>query len=199
MATPDTPSAESDTAAKFSAEVHAYRADLLHIAKLQLRDADTAEDVVQETVLAAFQSRQAFAGKSKLKTWLIGILKFKIIDALRVRSRQPVPAANLKAELNIEDIDALFDSDGIWRNKPSTWEDPESETRQRDFMKIMELCLEKLPPNSARVFMLRELFELDADEVCALTSFSHNHLGVLLYRARMSLRGCLEVNWRATA
>lgn len=195
MATPDTDTAESDTSAKFSADVHAFRPDLLRIAKLQLRDADAAEDVVQETVLAAFQSRRTFTGKSKLKTWLIGILKFKIIDALRIRVRQPVPSSQLDAELEIEDINALFDSDGIWRNKPGVWENPESEARQRDFMKVMELCLEKLPPNSARVFMLRELFELDTDEICALMSFSRNHLGVLLYRARMSLRGCLEVNW----
>jgi RNA polymerase sigma-70 factor (ECF subfamily) len=195
MTTPDTRSVDPDASTNFSAEVHAYRPDLLRIAKLQLRDEDAAADVVQETVLAAFQSRQTFTGKSKLKTWLIGILKFKIIDALRARGRQPVPASRLKAELDVEDIDALFDSEGIWRNKPSTWEDPESEARQQDFMKVMELCLEKLPPNSARVFMLRELFELDADEICTLTSFSRNHLGVLLYRARMSLRGCLEVNW----
>jgi RNA polymerase sigma-70 factor (ECF subfamily) len=195
MTTPDTPSVDSDASANFNAEVHAYRPDLLRIAKLQLRDDETAADVVQETVLAAFQSRHSFSGKSKLKTWLIGILKFKIIDALRIRNRQPVAASHLKAELEIDDIDALFDSEGIWRNKPGAWEDPESEASQQDFMKIMELCLERLPPNSARVFMLRELFELDADEICALTFISRNHLGVLLYRARMSLRGCLEVNW----
>ena len=196
MATSDTQRAESDASAKFSAEVHTYRPDLLRIAKLQLRDDETAADVVQETVLAAFQSRQTFAGKSKLKTWLIGILKFKIIDALRARSREAVPASRLKAELDIEDIEALFDTEGLWNHEPTVWADPESTARQRDFMKVMELCLEKLPPNSARVFMLRELFEVDAEEICALTFISRNHLGVLLYRARMSLRGCLEVHWR---
>lgn len=199
MATPDTHCAESDASAQFTAEVHTYRTDLLRIAKLQLRDDEAAADVVQETVLAAYQSRHTFAGKSKLKTWLIGILKFKIIDALRLRSREPVAVSRLKAELDIEDIQALFDTEGIWRIKPSTWEDPESAARQQDFMKIMELCLEKLPPNSARAFMLRELFEVDCEEICTLMPVSRNHLGVLLYRARMSLRGCLEVNWQGLA
>lgn len=199
MATPDTHRAESDASAQFTAEVHAYRPDLMRIAKLQLRDAEAAADVVQETVLAAFQSRQTFAGKSKLKTWLVGILKFKIIDALRIRSREPVPASQLKAELDIEDIEALFNSHGLWRSQPTRWEDPESAARQQDFMKIMELCLEKLPPNSARAFILRELFEVDSDEICTLMPVSRNHLGVLLYRARMALRGCLEVNWQAHA
>lgn len=199
MATPDTHRTESDASAQFTAEVHAYRPDLMRIAKLQLRDAEAAADVVQETVLAAFQSRQTFAGKSKLKTWLVGILKFKIIDALRIRSREPVPASQLKAELDIEDIEALFDSHGLWRSQPTRWEDPESAVRQQDFMKIMELCLEKLPPNSARAFILRELFEVDSDEICTLMPVSRNHLGVLLYRARMALRGCLEVNWQGHA
>lgn len=199
MATSDTANADSAASAQFNAAAHVHHPDLLRIAKLQLRDDDAAADAVQETMLAAFQSRQSYTGKSALKTWLIGILKFKIIDALRARNRQPVPASQLNAELAIEDIEALFDADGIWRNKPSHWEDPESAARQRDFMKIMELCLEKLPPNSARAFMLRELFELDADEICAITAVSRNHLGVLLYRARMSLRGCLEVNWHGIA
>lgn len=196
MSNSDPPCAQVDASAKFTAEVHAYRPDLLRISKLQLRDDETAADVVQETVLAAFQARQSFAGKSKLKTWLIGILKFKIIDALRIRSREPVPASRLKTELDIEDIEALFDTEGLWNHGPTVWADPESTARQQDFMQVMELCLEKLPPNSARVFMLRELFEVDAEEICALTFISRNHLGVLLYRARMSLRGCLEVHWR---
>lgn len=199
MATSDTANADSAASDQFSAAAQLHRPDLLRIAKLQLRDDDAAADAVQETMLAAFQSRPSFTGKSTLKTWLIGILKFKIIDALRVRMRQPVPASQLNAELAVEDIDALFDSDGIWRSKPSSWEDPESAAHQRDFMKMMELCLEKLPPNSARAFMLRELFELEADEICAITAVSRNHLGVLLYRARMSLRGCLEVHWHGVA
>jgi RNA polymerase sigma-70 factor, ECF subfamily len=199
MTSTDRPGANPDAAARFNAEVHTHRPDLLRIAKLQLRDDDLAADVVQETVLAAFQSQQTFDGQSKLKTWLVGILKHKIIDALRGRRRQPVPASQLNAELDIEDIEALFDSEGIWRDKPRAWDDPESAAQQRDFMTVMEFCLNRLPPHTARVFMLRELFELDTDEICTITSFSRNHLGVLLYRARMSLRGCLETNWRSLA
>lgn len=192
-----------DMPGTFFAEVYAHRTDLLRIARLQLRDEHLAADVVQETFLAALKSGQTFAGKSKLKTWLIGILKFKIADALRSRARDPVSISDLTSDLEEEtdtqDIDALFDEQGLWRSQPKDWDDPAFIASQRDFLRIMDLCLEKLPPNTARVFMLRELFGMESEEICDVASISHNHLGVLLYRARMSLRRCLEINWLSPA
>ena len=183
----------------FFAEVYAHRTDLLRIARLQLRDEHLAADVVQETFLAALKSGQTFAGKSKLKTWLIGILKFKIADAVRSRARDPVSISALEEETDTQDIDALFDEQGLWRSQPKDWDDPAFIASQRDFLRIMDLCLEKLPPNTARVFMLRELFGMESEEICDVASISQNHLGVLLYRARMSLRRCLEINWLSPA
>ncbi len=183
----------------FFAEVYAHRTDLLRIATLQLRDEHLAADVVQETFLAALKSGQTFAGQSKLKTWLIGILKFKIADALRSRARDPVSISALEEETDTQDIDALFDEQGLWRSQPKDWDDPAFIASERDFLRIMDLCLEKLPPNTARVFMLRELFGMEREEICDVASISHNHLGVLLYRARMSLRRCLEINWLSPA
>ena len=177
----------------FAAEVYAHRADLLRIAWLQLRDEHLAEDVVQETFLAALKSGQSFAGRSKLKTWLIGILKFKIVDALRSRARDPIAISHMEKE--VDDTDALFDEQGLWRSRPRDWDDPAFIAGQQDFLRIMDLCLEKLPPDTARVFMLRELFEMESEEICGIASISPNHLGVLLYRARMSLRRCVEINW----
>lgn len=179
----------------FFAQVYVHRADLLRIARLQLWDEHLAADVVQETFLAALKSGATFAGKSKLKTWLIGILKFKIADALRARAKDPISISDLEEETDTQDIDALFDEQGLWRSRPKTWDDPAFIAGQRDFLRIMDLCLEKLPPNTARVFIFRELFGMESEEICDVASISRNHLGVLLYRARMSLRRCLEINW----
>lgn len=169
----------------------------MRIARLQLRDAHAAEDVVQETLLAALRSAPTFSGRSSVKTWLVGILRFKIVDLLRARARTPMNATDLGAELKTDDLDALFDSTGTWIEKPREWGDPDRAVAQADFQRVLELCLSRLPELAARVFMLRELFELDAEEVCRLAAVKRNHLNVLLYRARLSLRGCLETRWMA--
>lgn len=176
-------------------EIPRYRADLLRIATIQLRDPHLAEDVVQETLLAALSSAENYEGRARVKTWLVGILKFKVLDALRARARAPRTMSDLETEGSAADVDALFDETGAWRQMPREWTDPTHETRRRDFDRVLEICLEKLPGLPAQAFVLREVFEMDADEVCRLVSVTRNHLNVLLYRARMSLRRCLEVNW----
>lgn len=178
-------------------EIAAHRGDLLRIASLQLRDRHLAEDVVQETLLAALNSARTYSGRAKVLTWLVGILKFKVIDALRARSRAPKNMTDLSREVSTGDLDALFDDTGTWRVKPREWGDPGHGLRQREFDRVLEACLGKLPDLSAQVFVLREVFELEVDEVCNLALITRNHLNVLLYRARMSLRGCLDLNWIA--
>ena len=178
-------------------EIARYRGDLLRIASVQLRDPHLAEDVVQETLVAALSSIESYAGRARVKTWLVGILKFKIIDAIRARSRAPRNISDLGAEITTDDLDRLFDETGTWRAMPRDWDDPGHDLRQREFDHVLENCLRKLPDLSAQVFTLREIFELDADEVCRLVPVTRNHLNVLLYRARMSLRGCLELHWNS--
>lgn len=152
---------------------------------------------MQETLLAALTSADKYEGRAKVKTWLVGILKFKVLDALRARARAPRTMSDLETERRAGDVEALFDEAGTWRQMPHEWSDPTHETRRRDFDRVLETCLEKLPGVPAQAFVLREVFELDPDEVCRLVSVTRNHLNVLLYRARMSLRRCLEVNWLA--
>jgi RNA polymerase sigma-70 factor (ECF subfamily) len=176
-------------------EIARYRDDLLRIASLQLRDRHLAEDVVQETMLSAVAAADSYAGRARVKTWLVGILKHKVIDALRARARHPRTLTDLGAEVGTDDLDALFDDAGLWRVRPRDWEDPTHAVRQRDFDRVLETCLRKLPGLSAQVFVLRELFEVSAEEVCGLAGVTRNHLNVLLYRARMSLRTCLDLNW----
>lgn len=182
----------------FASRVDDLRPYLLRVAVLQLRDGDLAEDVVQDTLVAALQGEAGFSGRSSLKTWLTGILKHKIVDAIRKRSREPA-MSSLDEESQIDDFDALFDEIGHWENPPADWGDPESELSRQQFFEVVEFCLEKLPPNTARVFMMREVMEFDSNEICKELSITSTNLWVILYRARMALRQCLEQHWFAAA
>jgi RNA polymerase sigma-70 factor (ECF subfamily) len=182
----------------FAAQLQSQRAYLLRVATLQLRDTALAEDVVQDTLVAAIQGEQGFSGKSSLKTWLTGILKHKIVDAIRHKTRTPA-FASLDEECRVDDFDALFDETGHWENPPADWGDPESELSQQQFLAVMQACLEKLPPNTARAFMMREVMELETEEICTELTITSNNLWVILYRARMALRLCLEQNWFASS
>ncbi len=182
-------------ASSFTAELDRHRRYLLRVAQLQLRDADTAEDVVQETLVAALAARESFTGRSSVKTWLTGILKHKIIDAIRQRQRQPVSAASFDDEIDLDDFDPLFKDNGAWEAPPADWGDPENALSRQEFMSVMDMCLEKLPPNTARVFVMREVLDLETDEICKELTITANNVWVILYRARMALRLCLEQNW----
>jgi len=184
------------TEADFASRCNSHRGYLLRVAVLQLRDNDLAEDIVQDTLVAALQGAQGFSGRSSLKTWLTGILKHKIVDAIRRKTREPA-LASLDEECQIEDFDALFDDSGHWENPPADWGDPESQLSRAQFFDIMQFCLDKLPPNTARVFMMREVMELESNEICKELSITSTNLWVILYRARMALRQCLEQNWFA--
>jgi RNA polymerase sigma-70 factor, ECF subfamily len=180
----------------FASRCNSHRAYLLRVAALQLRDKDLAEDVVQDTLLAALQGAPGFSGRSSLKTWLTGILKHKIVDVIRRKGREPA-FASFEEESQLEDFDALFDEAGHWENPPADWGDPEAHVSRQQFFDIVQFCLEKLPPNTARVFMMREVMELTSEEICKELTITSTNLWVILYRARMALRQCLEQNWFA--
>lgn len=178
--------------------IHVHRSYLMRVAQLQLRDRDQAEDVVQETLVAALSAQASFAGKSSVKTWLTGILKHKIIDAIRKKSRESA-VSSLAQEADIDDLDVFFDAENRdhWESRPAEWRNPERDYEQRQFLDMVDFCLEKLPPNTARVFMMREVMELESDEICQELKITATNLWVILYRARMLLRKCLEQNWFA--
>jgi RNA polymerase sigma-70 factor, ECF subfamily len=181
----------------FLKELETQRAYLMRVARLQLRDAALAEDVVQDTLAAALTAQGGFTGKSSVKTWLTGILKHKIVDAIRRKQREPVSASTLDDEADLEDFEGLFKANGGWQAPPAEWGDPEAALSRREFFDVMDFCLEKLPPNTARVFMMREVMELETEEICKELRITANNLWVILYRARMSLRECLELKWFA--
>ena len=183
--------------AQFATELDTHRRYLLRVAQLQLRDPDLAEDVVQDTLLAALGAQAGFSGKSSVKTWLTGILKHKIVDAIRQKQRQPIIAASFDEETDLDEFDPLFKDNGAWDAPPANWGDPENALSRQQFFDVMQFCLDKLPPNTARVFMMREVMELESDEICKELTITANNLWVILYRARMALRQCLEQNWFA--
>jgi RNA polymerase sigma-70 factor (ECF subfamily) len=175
-------------------QIETLRPVLLRFAVLQLRDETLAEDVVQEALIVLLEKPQRFAGQSSLRTYITGILKHKIIDALRASKRlRQFETSDDQSEDDV--IDGLFAADGHTHEMPRQWSDPEVAFEQKDFFRVMEPCLEKLPANTARIFMMREWLELETDEICGELNISTANAWVMLYRARLRLRECLDLNW----
>lgn len=178
--------------ADFQAQLEALRPYLLRYASMELRNREAAEDCVQEALLAALAAPASFEGRSNLRTWLTGILKHKIVDAIRRQSRErPVEGP----EEDLADLDALFNETGHWADRPQPWDDPDGALHQKQFLAALEACLAGLPARTAQVFMLREHLGLETAEICKELSVTSTNCWVLLYRARMLLRECLEKNW----
>lgn len=177
----------------FCRQIEALRPVLLKYARLQLRNPAWAEDAVSETLLAALEKPQSFAGGSQLKTWLIGILKHKLIDQIRRNSREMSTTASTEDGEDLDEL--LFAANGHWREAQHDWGDPEAVLRQLDFMKVLEACVEKLPGQQGRLFMMREWLELESDEICKELAITPTNLWVMLHRARLRLRDCLQSGW----
>ena len=171
-----------------------HRSYLMRFARLQLRNEAWAEDAVSETLLAALSKPQSFGNRSQLKTWLVGILKHKIIDILRQRRRE-VSLAEDNGDGG-EELEALmFKADGHFASKPADWGNPEQELNSRQFFAVLEACAEKLPAAMGRVFLMREWLDLPSEEICKELQLTPTNLYVQLHRARLRLRECLEINW----
>jgi len=166
---------------------------LYRYALARLRDPHLAEDAVQETLVAAIQNN-SYEGQSAPRTWLTGILKHKIIDLMRRQMReQPLDGDNLPEEPGMDDFFA--DDDGHWIDKPQFWTAPEDELEQKQFLVILQQCMDRLPKKLAQIFLMREVHESDNEEICKELEISPTNAWVMLYRARMGLRKCLELNW----
>ena len=172
-----------------------WRPDLMRYAVLQLRDPQLAEDVVQETLLAGLEGLAKFTGKSSAKTWLTGILKHKIMDAVRRKLREQTRIAPSEEEEMGKAIDDLFTADGKWKQLPSNWGNPERAFENKKFWETFELCSKLMPERTAAVFMMHEVMEYTTDEICKELAITPTHCWVMLYRARMTLRECLRQTW----
>ena len=178
--------------------MESLRRQMIGFATLQLSDAHLAEDAVQEALIGALKNAHAFGGRAALKTWVFAILKNKIADTLRQKQRL-VYTGSLAGKKDDEDEDfsELFDRKGFWQadERPAAWNHPEEALREGQFWRVFEACLDNLPENQARVFMMREFVELDSHEICATVGITVSNLNVMLHRARLRLRECLENRW----
>ncbi|HRF72720.1 MAG TPA: sigma-70 family RNA polymerase sigma factor [Accumulibacter sp.] len=183
-------------AATIAADLAGFRHEMLRFAALQLRDQASAEDAVQEAMLAALQGADRFAERAKLKTWVFSILRNKIVDIIRRRVREPI-YEHPEDEIDDADFDPLFKSNGHWQRdaRPSDWGNPEKSLENQNFWAVFDACLNRLPAATARVFMMREMLGLETSEICAELTITSNNCWVVLHRARMALRLCLDQQW----
>jgi RNA polymerase sigma-70 factor (ECF subfamily) len=169
---------------------------LLRLARLQLGNQADAEDAVHDTLVGAARGWNGYAGRATLRSWLTGILRHKIVDLIRSRRPGPdvpvlVPDADAEAE-----FDGLFTSDGAWY--PDTFVDTmcgATLAAQRQLLDIVELCMRRLPEDTARLFLMREYLGMELKEIEAHCMLTNAKLRVVLYRARMRLRECTVRSW----
>lgn len=175
------------------------RLQMLKFASLQLSDAALAEDAVQEALIGALKNAASFGGHAALRTWVFAILKNKIADILRQRHRLAGMSETVECSDAHREPEGLFDRRGMWEAaaKPSSWGNPEADLLDQEFWRVLDACLNHLPPQQARVFMMREIVGMTTAEICSEGGISVSNLNVMLYRARLRLRECLHNNWFA--
>ncbi|GEO01181.1 RNA polymerase sigma factor [Novosphingobium sediminis] len=188
---------EGDVAGATPAFLAQMRDDMLRFARLQLGSDDEAEDAVQEALAGALRNSADFRGEAALKTWIIAILKNKVADILRKRQRLPLAASQMAAPDQEGPLPAVFDQRGMWHDaaRPARWSDPEADLHTTQFLAVFDACLNRLPPQQGRVFMMREVVELGTEEICAELGLTTTNVHVILHRARLALRACLQINW----
>lgn len=168
---------------------------LYRFALARLRDPHKAEEVVQDTLVAALQAYARFDGGASVRTWLIGILKHKIMDQFRHEARtSPLEAPELLSSENQDVDDDLFDANGSWRENVSDWGNPEDSLERSQLIGILQRCLDALPGRLGRLFMLREVMEESTETICQEMDISPTNVWTMLYRARLGLRQCLDQN-----
>ena len=172
---------------------------LYHYALIRVRERSVAEDLVQETLLAAIGATESYEGRSSERTWLTGIMTHKVVDYFRRLARNP--ELQMAEQEQVIDLDC-FETTGVWRGHwredqaPMGWPiDTVKLLESREFCEVFDRCLLGLPPQMAMAFSLREIDGMSTEEICGILGISPNHLWVILHRARAKLRHLLEVEW----
>ena len=178
-------------------QIAGHRDYLMRFARLQLRNETWAEDAVSEAMLAALSKPQSFDNRAQLKTWLVGILKHKILDAFRHHKREAFVLDHTPDD-DADPMDEIsFESDGHFTQAPADWGNPEQQLSSRQFLEVLDACVTKLPAVQGRLFLMREWLELSSEDICKELALTPTNLYVQLHSARLRLRECLEFNWFA--
>lgn len=170
---------------------------LFRYAMMRLRNKELAENMVQETFLAALKGKGSFSGRSSERTWMVGILKHKIIDHYRkdFREKPVTDLQNLQSEEE-QTVDQFYDAMDNPRKYPKDWmPDQEAVLNSKEFWSVLHGCMDKLPKTTSAAFAMRELDDMDTPGICKELGISSTNLWVMLHRARLQLRECLERNW----
>lgn len=195
----DTEAGKADVVLSDPKFLQELRQQMLRFATLQLSDVHLAEDAVQDALIGALRNANSFAGRAALKTWVFAILKNKIIDILRQRRRRNEVSPVWQDDEGEDFTSDLFDQKGFWQSseRPKAWSDPELAMQDQRFWQVFEVCLDHLPGQQAQVFMMRTFVGLESSEICINLDLSVSNLNVILHRARLRLRSCLEQGWFA--
>ncbi|MDQ6961591.1 MAG: sigma-70 family RNA polymerase sigma factor [Mariprofundaceae bacterium] len=158
----------------------------------QFQDADQAADLVQETLLGAWRNYHNFQGDSSERTWLMGIMKHKVLDLIRKRIKERSVFST-----NIDPLDAYFHQNNAWKEQPQAWyEQPEEAASNEDLAKILHQCIRSLPQVQRDVFSLKEIQDESTQTICQSCDISTTNFHVLMHRARLALRVCLTKHWK---
>jgi RNA polymerase sigma-70 factor, ECF subfamily len=176
----------------FAEQVATLRPMLVRMARQRLRNQAWAEDAVSETMIAALERPQAFKGQAQLRTWLVGILKHKVVDQIRRHTRE----CQVDAPGDEVEFGALAAADASQPTEATAdWGDPAERLSRRQFMALFDESLKTLPPQHGRAFVLRNVREEDTESICRQMGVTSNHLWVILHRARNQLRESLQPHW----
>jgi RNA polymerase sigma-70 factor (ECF subfamily) len=183
--------ADEEASNLIEAWVDAHGDRLYRHALSRVKRAEVAEDLVQETFIAAMRSAAQFRGEVSPVNWLLGILRHKIMDHFRASYR----AETAEALPEDDELGALFDERGRWRQQPGPWTVDDDLVSREEFWRAFRGCLDGLPARLRDIFTLRVVDDVESDAVCKALRISATNLWVSLHRARTRLRGCLEVSW----
>lgn len=175
-----------------------YGPELYRFAYRRVADPDAAAELVQETFLSALAAQAGFRGEASERSWLFVILRRKLVDFYRQQARRPVAPLPETASAD-EAPDPLFGPDGHWlpAHAPQAWPAADEALEQQELQQILAACQRQLPPRQQLVFARRFVEEISTEEVCQELALSAANFWVLVHRAKLSLRRCLERHWLA--
>ncbi|MFA6245408.1 MAG: sigma-70 family RNA polymerase sigma factor [Mucilaginibacter sp.] len=174
----------------------AMHADYLYaFAITRIGDEEQARDLVQDTFLSALEGLDKFERKSAERTWLTAILKNKIMDVYRKKSKQPITKS-----LDAQEGESQFFEPGMnnWKKEewPAAFGIEEADPLQhKELQKILRACMQKLPPLWLSIFSMKHVDDESTTTICSELKVSDANFWVIIHRAKVNLRACLQKNW----
>lgn len=181
----------------FETWVNEYSDELFSWAFYKTSSKETAEDLVQETFLAAYHKIDSFQGKSQPKTWLFSILNNKVIDFYRLSARTTKQSFSMSENTGHELSDGLFNETDNWKNTNINpiWDQEEELLDNPEFNNVMQGCMEGLPHKWKTAVTSKYLTDKKADEICQELEITVSNYWQIVHRAKLLLKNCLEVKW----